>query len=128
MIILTINELSRPRCHAEIDCAEDGRVLRISEPTRTLEQNALLWPLLHDVSKQVIWYGRKLDAEDWKHIFTASLTRMDVVPNIENTGFVAMGQSTSKMTKAQFSDLIQLIYAFGAEHDVKWSGNDHQDN
>lgn len=101
--------------------APDGYIVRISEPTRTLEQNAVLWASLYDVAKQVIWHGRKLDAESWKHIFTASLTKQDVVPNLDGTGFVVLGVSTSKMTKGQMSDLLDLIHAFGAERGVKWS-------
>ena len=62
-----------------------------------------------------MWHGRKLSAEDWKHIFTASLKRMDVVPNLEGTGFVALGLSTSKMSKREFSDLLELVNAFAAE-------------
>ena len=66
------------------------------------------------------WYGRKLSAEDWKHVFTASLKQIDTVPGIDG-GIVVLGQSTSKMTVSQMRDLIELINAFGAEHDVSWS-------
>jgi hypothetical protein len=44
-----------------------------------------------------------------------------VVPNIEGTGFVALGLSTSRMTKGEMSDLMELIAAFGAERGVAWS-------
>jgi hypothetical protein len=40
---------------------------------------------------------------------------MDVVPNLEGTGFVALGLSTSKMSKREFSDLLELVNAFAAE-------------
>ena len=60
-------------------------------------------------------------SESWKHIFTSSLKKMDVVPNLEGTGFVALGLSTSKMTKKELSDLLELIYSFGAERGVNWS-------
>ena len=36
-------------------------------------------------------------------------------------GFVVCGQRTSKMSKAEFSNLLELIYAFGAEHEVTFS-------
>ena len=32
-----------------------------------------------------------------------------------------LGSSTSRMNKAQFSELIELIYNYGAEHGVQWS-------
>lgn len=120
-ILALNNERARTAAHALIDAAPDGYVLTVQEPTRTADQNAKLWPMLSDVSRQVEWYGRKLADEDWKHVFTASLRKLDVVPNLDGTGFVALGQSTSKMGKRQFADLIELIYAFGSERGVKWS-------
>jgi len=73
-----------------------------------------------DVSKQVIWHGRKLSPESWKHIFSSSLHKQDVVPNLDNDGFVVIGKSTSKMGKMEFSDMCELIYSFGAHQGVKW--------
>lgn len=104
--------------------APDGYVVEIKEKTRSLEQNSLLWALLTDVSRQVEWYGRKLSPENWKHIFSAALSKQDVVPNLDNNGFVVLGQSTSKMSKREFSDLVELINSFGAQHGVVWS--DHE--
>lgn len=99
--------------------APDGWVCRISEATRSLDQNALLWALLTEVSQQVDWYGQKLTAEEWKDVFSASLKRQKVVPGLDG-GFVVCGQRTSKMGKREFSDLCELIYAFGAEKGVKF--------
>ena len=48
-------------------------VVCIQEMTRTLEQNARMWATLTDISKQVNWHGLALTAEEWKHIFTATL-------------------------------------------------------
>ena len=95
-------------------------MVRISEPTRSLEQNSLLWAALNDVAKQVVWHGRKLTAENWKDICTASLKKQEVVPGLENN-FVILGNSTSRMTKSEMSELLELIFAFGAQHGVKFS-------
>jgi len=43
------------------------------------------------------------------------------VPNLENNGFVNLSTSSSRLSKAQFSDLIELIYKFGAERGVEWT-------
>jgi len=95
-------------------------VLEIKPATRSLEQNARLWCLLDEISNQVDWYGRKLTPEEWKHVFTAALKKQDVVPGLDG-GFVVLGQSTSKMTKAEMCDLQSLMEAFGAEKSVKFS-------
>ena len=99
----------------------EGWLVQFKEPTRSLEQNAKLWASLSDVSAQVNWYGKKLTAEDWKTVFTASLRNTRVVPTIDGDGFVPLGMSTSKMSKAEMSALIDLIHAFGAERGVEWS-------
>jgi hypothetical protein len=95
--------------------------LEVKPETRSSEQNARMWAMLTDVSRQVEWYGKRLTPEDWKHVFSSSLRKLDVVPNIEGTGFVALGLSTSRMTKGEMSDLMELISAFGAERGVAWS-------
>lgn len=99
--------------------APAGHVVTISEATRTNEQNRLLWPLLTCLAKQITWHGQKLTPDDWKHMLTSSLKKQRVVPGIDG-GFVVMGLSTSKMSKADFSELVELIYAFGAQHNVNF--------
>jgi hypothetical protein len=42
------------------------------------------------------------------------------VPGVDG-GFVALGVRTSKMSKAEFSEYIEAIYAFGSERSVTWS-------
>jgi hypothetical protein len=101
-------------------------VVEIKPETRTLAQNARLWAMLTDVAKQVNWYGRKLSEEEWKHVFTASLAKQDVVPGIDG-GFVVLGKSTSKMTKPEMSELQQLIEAFGAQQGVRFTAQEYVD-
>jgi hypothetical protein len=95
-------------------------VLTVCEETRSLEQNRKCWAMLAEVSEQVNWHGQHLSAEDWKHVFTSSLKKQRAVPGIDG-GFVVLGQSTSKMTIAEMSELIELMHAFGAEHNVKFT-------
>jgi hypothetical protein len=92
-------------------------VLAIKPKTRSLEQNARLWVLLEAISKQVVWHGQKLTAEEWKDCATASLKRHKVVPGIEG-GFVVLGQRTSNMTVAERVELQEFLEAFGAQHNV----------
>jgi hypothetical protein len=77
-----------------------------------------MYAMLEEVSRQVEWYGQKLSKYDWKDMFTASLRKgQRTAPGIDG-GFVVFGEHTSQMSKVDFSDLIELIYAFGAEHGV----------
>lgn len=107
--------------------ADHRLVVTVKKETRSSAQNSRLWAMLTDVSQQVDWYGKKLTAEDWKHVFTASLKRLDVVPNIDGTGFVALGMSTSKMTRAELSELLEFIEAFGAQQGVRFTAPEHME-
>jgi NinB protein len=106
----------------------DGQqyVIELREKTRSNEQNARMWAMLSDVSRQVIWHGRKLSPEEWKHVFSASLKRQDVVPGIDG-GFVVLGLSTSKMSVREMGDLMELISAFGAQNGVKFSAPEYME-
>ncbi len=76
--------------------------------------------MLHDVAQQADWYVNRLSEDEWKDVFSAALKKQRVVPGLDG-GFVVCGQRTSKMGKREFADLIELIYAFGAERGVAWS-------
>ena len=86
--------------------------------TRTLDQNAKMWAMLHEISQQVEWHGQNLADTEWKDIFTAALKRQKVVPGLEG-GFVVLGTSTRRMTKQEMSDLMELMLAFASERDVR---------
>jgi len=95
---------------------------------RTTDQNRLLWACLRDVSKQVEWFGEYLPPESWKDIFTAAQKkeRVRYVPGLEG-GVVMTGAHTSKMSKAELTELIDLIYAFGADKDVDFTETGERD-
>jgi hypothetical protein len=114
------HKVARGRAIAAVSAAPDGYAVTVQPARRTLEQNSLLWPLLEDIAQQVEWYGQKLTEEEWKDVLTAGLKKLKVVPDITGTGFVTTGLRTSQMNKREFSELIELIYAFGAEHGVKF--------
>ena len=95
-------------------------VLTIEEQKRSTEQNALLWSVLTDLSKQVVWHGEKLTKEEYKDLLTAGLKKQRAIPGIDG-GFVVLGTSTSKMTKAEMAELITLAHAFGDFRCVEWS-------
>ncbi len=100
----------------------DGLVLTLEYAKRTVEQNRKMWAMLNDISTQVLWHGIRLTNEEWKDLLTAGLKGANkVVPNVEGTGFVILGQRTSKMNKKEFVDLIEFIYFFGTQRGVVFS-------
>lgn len=95
-----------------------GTIVEFRKKTRSHEQSAKMHAMLGEVAAQVVWYGTKLKVEDWKNIFTASLRKAQVVPGIDPGTVVPLGIHTSTMTVDEMSNMIEAIYAFGAERDV----------
>lgn len=95
-------------------------VVEVKPETRSLEANARMWAMLSEISQQVEWYGHRLTPEEWKDVFSAAMKRTKVVPGLDG-GFVVCGQSTSKMTRAEMSEMQELMEAFGAEKGVRFS-------
>lgn len=109
----------RERAARVIAAAPFGSRVEIKAAKRTLPQNDKMWAALTDVSHQLVWHGKKLPPDDWKLVFLDGLKReLRIVPNIDGTGFVNLGRSSSDLSKDEMSDLIELIHAFGAKHGV----------
>lgn len=90
------------------------------EEDRNPEQNKKQWAMYNDIATQVIWHGEKLTPEDWKDILSSDWSKQRIVPGIGG-GFVALGVRTSKLKKREMAELIEVVYAFGSEHNVRWS-------
>lgn len=106
-----------------IAAAPEGYVVTVQEPTRNLEQNALLWVLLTEFSRQLEWpvNGRmtKLSPDEWKTILSAAFSRESqrVAMGIDG-GMVMLGMRTSQMGKRQFAEFIEFIGSVAADRGV----------
>lgn len=113
-------DLSRPR-HVTID-----------EELRSDEQNRKLHAMLADISRQVEHAGMKWDVSVWKRLCTAAWLRergasIQMIPAIDGKGIDVLYEPTSKLSKRKCAELVEWIYAFGAECGVKWTQVDHWD-
>ena len=119
------NPLARRNAARAIADAPDNYRVEIRPRTRSLDQNALMWSILADLSRQVDWMvngvATKLEAEEWKDVLSASLTQETRMSQGIRGGIVILGQRTSKMTVRQMSELIELALSFGTEKGVRWS-------
>lgn len=65
-------------------------VVEAREETRTDKQNRLMWPLLKDLSDQVVWHGEKLTREEWKDLITVLVNQtQDQEQNLRRASTVA---------------------------------------
>lgn len=115
-------EYQRNLAKSLIDKAPDNAVIKISPERRSDDQNAKMWAMLSDVSRARP-EGRRHIPEIWKCIFMAACGHeVAFEQGLDGRPF-PIGFHSSKLTKAQMSDLIEMIYSYGAQHGVKWSDN-----
>jgi hypothetical protein len=112
-------EADRASAWIAVRSAPDGARVEVKAAKRSTDQNARMWAMLTDVAMQLEWHGQKLRPDDWKLIFLDGLKReLRLVPNLDKTGWVNLGRSSSDLSKAEMGDLMELIAAFGAQHGV----------
>jgi len=93
-------------------------------PTRSIDQNSALWAALGDIARQRDYHGLKLTADDWKILFLDALDRETrMVPNLDGTGMVGIGRSSSSLSKEEFSGLLSIVYEWGGRNGIEWSDN-----
>ncbi len=109
-----------------VQTAPDGYCVTVSEPTRSLEQNAKFHALCSDIARaKTQWAGKPRNAVQWKVLLVsghaiATKEGSEMVPGIEGE-FVNLRESTAAMSKARGSSLIEYSLAFCAMNDVKIS-------
>lgn len=122
LLILNSPE-ARQKAAQWLSMAPDGTRLTFQGPKRTLPQNDALWAALTDLSIQLVWHGQRLSPDDWKLVMLAGLKQeMRIVPNMDGNGFVQLGRSSSDLSKEEFTELLSLVYAFGAREGVTFQG------
>ena len=104
-----------------VDIAPIGTVIRFEKPRRTVPQNAKMWALLTEVSRQAEHNGQKYSPENWKLLFMhACGHEVQFITGLSGEPFPA-GFRSSKLNKEQMSELIEFIYCYGAEHGVRFN-------
>lgn len=102
-----------------VDCAPEGSIVEVKPPRRTIPQNDRLWAMLTQISAAKP-EGRTLTPDVWKAIFMHSLDheqRFEMA--LDGRGFVPLGFRSSKLSKAQMSDLMTFIEEYAARHRIE---------
>lgn len=88
-------------------------VVETRDETRIDKQNRLMWPLLKDLSDQVVWHCEKLTREEWKDLITVLVNQTQdqeqkSAPGINGDRFY-FAAHTSKSSKHYMVDVIKAI-------------------
>lgn len=116
-IFKLVHSRARSGALQAVNSAPEGSVVTVGPPTRNLDQNALLHSLLSDIVKAgTLWDGSTRDIEFWKSLVVsgwaiATKAQGEVTKGIEGE-IVLIRRSTTTMTKAEMTSLIDYLAAF----------------
>ncbi len=121
MIFKLVHTSARENAVNAVRQAPDGWVVKITEPTRNLEQNALLHAELHELAQTKQWCRMTLDVDQWKRLMTSAWLRATgrgaiYVQSLDGEGWDVLYKRTSRMTKTEMSELIEYVKAWKAEN------------
>lgn len=119
--IILVGESQRHYARRLIGAVPRGCSVTIEAARRTVDQNAKMWAMLADVAKARP-QKRDWETNTWKAAFMHALGHKVIfAEGLDGSGPFPVGFSTRKLKVAQMADLIESIYAYGAEHGVVWS-------
>jgi hypothetical protein len=118
-----VHGMARSGAVVAVNQAPEGYVVTISEPTRSLDQNAAMWPILQAFADQLQWPVNGamvwMTPDEWKDVLSAAFKRETVrVAMGLDGGMVMLGSRTSKFGVREMSDFIEFLHATAAARDV----------
>ena len=122
-IFKLVHHTARQLARQAVAEAPEGYVVKIAEPSRTLDQNAAQWPILQAFADQLQWpiNGQmcQITPDDWKDILTCAFRNESprVAAGLDG-GMVLLGQRTSKFGKREFSAWMDFLWATASERGV----------
>lgn len=111
----------------------DGFVLTLQPPCRSLDQNSKLHACLSEISRQVKFQGGKLSSDDTKRLLLDAFCRVRqaegnplsnsgrLVPSLDGSGVVQLGLQSRSLSRADASEFIEYLIAWGVDQGVKFS-------
>ena len=103
-----------------IDAAPANAVVNVQAERRTPDQNALMWSCLSDISRAKP-DGRTHTPEVWKTLFMHALGhKVRFETGLDGEPF-PVGFRSSRLNKRQMGDMLDFIFAYGAEHGVRFT-------
>lgn len=113
---------------ANLSAAGQDFDITLSEPKRTLDQNAAMWPSITDFQRHVQWMvtdsqGKQELAtnEDMKAILCAAfLKETRMAPGL-NGGMVFLSARTSQFSRRKMGEFLSFLHSEGDARGVQWS-------
>lgn len=96
-----------------------GTRVELKAAKRSLPQNDRMWAMLTDIAAQKQHAGRKYTPDQWKALFMHACGReMQFIPSLDGATFMPLGHRSSDLSKAEMSELIEFMLAWGTQNGV----------
>jgi hypothetical protein len=98
--------------------------LEVKDASKSREQEEKYHAIIGDIAKQAQHMGAKWDAESWKRLLVWQFCKEKqidagkIVPSLDMTGVVQLGQQTRKFTKEQASEFVEFLQAWAINNGV----------
>lgn len=113
---------ARRRAVQDAQTAPDGWCVTVSEPTRSLEQNAAQWPYLEGFARQkelcINGVMQRVTSDDWKDVLTGCWNGEMRMAAFDGK-VIMLPQRTSHMGKRVFSEWLEFLIAMAAQSGVE---------
>ena len=119
-----INDRVRENAIRAIRSAPDGYSASVSEPKRSVDQNAKFHAIVSDIARSPMkWAGKTRTPEEWKILLisghaVATQSAGEVIPGLEGE-FVAIRESSASMGVRRAASLIEYCLAFAAANGIE---------
>lgn len=118
LLVLTSND-TRQKAASWVAKAPAGTRVEFKASRRTLPQNDRMWAMLTDIAQQKEHAGQKHPPDKWKALFLHALGQeQEFLPSLDGKTFIPIGASSSDLSKDEMTDMIELMFAWGAENGV----------
>jgi hypothetical protein len=118
LLVLNSDDDRRKASHW-VSKAPWGTRIEFKASKRSLPQNDRLWAMLTDVAEHMRPLGKDFTTEEWKLLFMHAWGKeIRFLPGLDQKTVVPIGQSSSDLSKQEMTDLIEFIFAWGAENGV----------
>lgn len=122
-VFYMVHDQARQNAIQAVQSAPAGYRVEVKQPSRSLDQNAAMWPILQAFADQLLWPVNgamvHLSPDDWKDLLTAAFRQdMARVAQGINGGMVLLGARTSKFSRQEFSDFLEFLHSVAADRGV----------
>ncbi len=116
------HEIARANAVKAVQAAAVGFMVQVSEPNRSLEQNAAQWPYLEAFAKQkqlcINGAMEWASADDWKDVLTGCWNGEMRMAAFDGK-VIMLPQRTSKMGKKVFGTWMEFLTAMAAQSGIE---------